>query len=92
MCSSDLKIALRGSDRDYTRGPIGRAIFVLAIPVVLEMAMESIFAVTERGSRHIERSESRVRVDAPLTNDSTASGWNRSAAADPQRPKLIPLA
>jgi putative MATE family efflux protein len=39
--------ALRGSDHDYTKGPIGRAIFLLAIPMVLEMAMESIFAVTD---------------------------------------------
>src|SRR5437588_11108544 len=44
---SNVRAALRGSDRDYTRGPIGRAIFLLAIPMVLEMAMESIFAVTD---------------------------------------------
>src|SRR2546421_2250939 len=44
---SSVREALRGSDRDYTRGPIGRAIFLLAIPMVLEMAMESIFAVTD---------------------------------------------
>lgn len=39
--------ALRGSTRDYTQGPIGRAILVLAIPMVLEMSMESIFAVVD---------------------------------------------
>src|SRR5215207_2709575 len=39
--------ALRGSHRDYTQGPIGRAILVLAIPMVLEMAMESIFVVCD---------------------------------------------
>src|SRR5207248_1255109 len=44
---SNVREALRGSDRDYTRGPIGRAIFLLAIPMVLEMAMESVFAVTD---------------------------------------------
>lgn len=42
-----MREALRGSDHDYTKGPIGRAIFLLAIPMVLEMAMESIFAVTD---------------------------------------------
>jgi MATE family, multidrug efflux pump len=39
--------ALRGSRRDYTQGPIGRAILVLAIPMVLEMAMESVFVVCD---------------------------------------------
>jgi putative MATE family efflux protein len=39
--------ALRGSRRDYTEGPVGRAIFILAIPMVLEMVMESVFAVVD---------------------------------------------
>ena len=39
--------AVRGTSQDYTEGPIGRAIVLLAIPMVLEMAMESIFAVAD---------------------------------------------
>jgi putative MATE family efflux protein len=44
---SSVKEALRGSHRNYTTGPIGRSIFLLAIPMVLEMLMESVFAVVD---------------------------------------------
>ena len=44
---SSVREALRGSRRDYTQGPIGRAILVLAIPMVLEMVMESVFAICD---------------------------------------------
>ena len=44
---SGVREALRGSHRDYTVGPIGRAILLLAIPMVLEMFMESLFAVVD---------------------------------------------
>src|SRR5690349_14386941 len=42
-----IREALRGSHQDYTAGPVGRAILLLAIPMVLEMLMESIFAVAD---------------------------------------------
>src|SRR6266700_821322 len=44
---SSIKEALRGSHADYTEGPIGQAVLLLAIPMVLEVALESVFAVTD---------------------------------------------
>src|SRR5580693_93613 len=39
--------ALRGSHQDYTAGSLNRAILLLAIPMVLEMVLESLFAVVD---------------------------------------------
>lgn len=44
---ADIKEAVRGSHRSYTTGPIGRSILLLSIPMVLEMVMESVFAVVD---------------------------------------------
>src|SRR6187397_3016633 len=42
-----LREAVRGSSRDFTAGPIGLAIFLLAVPMILEMSMESLFAIMD---------------------------------------------
>jgi putative MATE family efflux protein len=42
-----LKQALKGEELDYTQGSIRRALLLLAIPMMLEMAMESIFALVD---------------------------------------------
>lgn len=44
---SDLKGTFRGVPHDFTSGSIGRAILLLAIPMVLEMLMQSIFGVVD---------------------------------------------
>jgi putative MATE family efflux protein len=44
---STLREAVRGSTADFTTIPIGRAVLLLAIPMVLEMMMESVFAVAD---------------------------------------------
>ncbi|WP_073235850.1 MATE family efflux transporter [Pedobacter caeni] len=42
-----LKQALKGEDLDFTQGSIRRAVLLLAIPMMLEMAMESVFALVD---------------------------------------------
>ncbi|MGB8192667.1 MAG: MATE family efflux transporter [Chitinophagaceae bacterium] len=42
-----LKQSLRGDQQDYTKGSIRKAVFMLAIPMILEMGMESVFAVVD---------------------------------------------
>lgn len=42
-----IKEALRGSHQDFTEAPVGRAVLLLAVPMVLEMLMESVFAVAD---------------------------------------------
>lgn len=44
---SDLRAALRGTNADYTRIPLKRAVFLLAIPMMLELVLESTFAVAD---------------------------------------------
>ena len=39
--------AVRGTYHDYTAVPVGRAVVLLAIPMILEMMMESVFAVCD---------------------------------------------
>lgn len=43
----NIKEAVAGSDRDFTSDSIGKALLILSIPMVLEMIMESVFAVVD---------------------------------------------
>lgn len=44
---ASIREAVRGSHQNYTTGSLNRAILLLAIPMVLEMALESLFAVVD---------------------------------------------
>ena len=44
---SELRDAIRGTGADYTRIPLRRAVFLLAVPMVLELVLESTFAVVD---------------------------------------------
>jgi len=44
---AELKNAIRGTEADYTKISLKRAIFLLAVPMILELVMESTFAVVD---------------------------------------------
>ena len=44
---SELGAAIRGTGADYTTIPLRRAVFLLAVPMVLELVLESTFAVVD---------------------------------------------
>ena len=44
---TSLREAIRGTNADYTRIPMRRAVFLLAVPMVLELVLESTFAVVD---------------------------------------------
>ena len=43
----ELKQAIRGTESDYTQIGMGRAVFLLSVPMILELVMESTFAVVD---------------------------------------------
>jgi len=47
LFTSLLKQSFRGDEHDYTQGSIRQAIILLAIPMILELGLESIFAVVD---------------------------------------------
>jgi putative MATE family efflux protein len=42
-----LRQAVGGTQQDYTEGSLNRAVFLLSVPMILEMAMESVFGLVD---------------------------------------------
>ncbi|MEO6149952.1 MAG: MATE family efflux transporter, partial [Mucilaginibacter sp.] len=42
-----VKLSLNGEEQDYTEGSIRKAVFLLAIPMILELSLESVFALVD---------------------------------------------
>jgi putative MATE family efflux protein len=44
---SIIRLSLNGEEQDYTKGSIRKAVFLLAIPMILELSLESVFALVD---------------------------------------------
>ncbi len=44
---ASIREAIHGTEQDFTTGSLNRAVYLLAIPMMLEMAGESLFAVVD---------------------------------------------
>ncbi len=42
-----IKQSLNGEEQDYTKGSIRKAVFLLAVPMILEMTLEGVFALVD---------------------------------------------
>ena len=63
-------LAVKGDVKDFTTGSIDKAIFLLAIPMILEMVLESLFAVVDIyfvNKIGIEASSTVILTEASLT-------------------------
>ena len=80
---SFIKQALKGDEHmDYTTGSIRRAVFMLAIPMILEMSMESVFALVDLFFvGHLHNSQHTLQTvsltESVLINNLCTGNWNK---------------
>ena len=91
----ELGDAIRGTEADYTKIPLRRAIFLLAVPMILELVMEATFAVVDiyfvgklGASLDKDMARSKRITEAPKDLPQVALG---PALRDPVAEKLLGL-
>ena len=47
LIGKTFRLSLNGEEQDYTTGSIRKAVFLLAVPMILELSLESVFAVVD---------------------------------------------
>ena len=66
-----LREAVAGGEHDFTSGSLPRAVLLLSVPMILEMAMESVFGVLDALTPSVQGTLDRT-VE-PLTNYAVVS-------------------